>query len=183
MSESTPVRVAKRYVEATAADEIRPNLDAVATLMNAAAAWIARFPQVLAAAQRDAAETPGGLEPGEVWQDRLVAYWKEWDVLAERLEDVADKLDVICLHLPWGKLRENVGMVVSEVWSVVKHSRRSKAKTEYGFQEPQFRAHPDHKPHHIAYEVKRLVEWAGYFEKWVQHTTSEVKTALRTRVR
>lgn len=177
MSRSMPIRVAKRYYEA--ASSMTPALVDVMSALKNAEAWITRFPQVLSAAQHDATETPGGLQPGEVWQDRFVEYWRAWDEIEDRLRVLADKLDDVYLGMTGGRQRDNLGMLIGAIWSMTKSDRTSKSKTNYAFQEPKFRTHPTRKPHHIAYEVKRLTDWARHFEKWVGETLVKTKAASR----
>lgn len=164
--------------------EVAPLLDAVALALKAGSAWITKFPHVLGGAEDDARTIGGGLEAGEVWQDRFVVYWREWDEIEEQLRVLEDKLDAVYLtgNLPT-KLRDNVGVVIGRLRAIWSDRTRSKAQLSYAFQEPRFRPHPTRRPHHIAYEVKRLKDWAKNFEQWLGTAIDATNDALRTRVR
>lgn len=158
--------VAKR---AAAAQEARYLKGILAILQNTER-WLAGFPRVLAAAQRDDLT---GLNPGEVWQDKFSRYWKPWHKFSSSLGDLAYELN------DGNKLL--VRMIQDVTYDKSGHGSynpNDKKQFSYAFGNPLWRPHPMGQDH-IAYEEKRLEDWHEAATKWAKDTEKEAKKALR----
>jgi hypothetical protein len=165
---------ATKEAAAPAPSTLIPLLEQAETVHKRLRAWIREFPMVLRMAQQEALAT--NLEgTGLVWQDRLTAYWRELDQPNEVLESIDEQINQIYNSHP--------RMAVQDVANLARDAtawrlQPKKAMLEYAFGNPQFRNHPDRRDH-IAYEVSRLEEWAGAFEKWTEDSIQNLRKGVR----
>ena len=137
--------------------------------------WINRFPGVLRAAMGEADDLQDKAAVPLVWQDRFVSYWHEITDLEKELSEIA--YDVEGYEYPKGSANQALRRTIENTnprWAP------TKAKTEYAFDKVHFLFSTKlNRPHHIAYEVPRLQEWADAFEKWTQETKRTLVASIK----
>jgi len=141
--------------------------------------YLSRFSSVLSAALHEDRTT---LEPDEVWQDQFVRYWKDWDPIRKRLEDLASDLGDLSLY----DLEAHIKKATAETSGTPSYNPNSPYQIGYatndGTGHTTFRKTPQGRQH-IAYKVDRLKTWGEAMVRWAKEgqTLAQKLTKIKTR--
>lgn len=165
-------RVANRFIQAAAANDLPPLLDEIVKLHEQVIKpWIGRFDQVLMAAERDSTDLPTGW----VRQTEFVAYLNQFD------DQLSPKMRALRMR-------------IEKVWVAIGREEAANDLT-YNFDDIVFRAQaataePGHKARlahaisnidfagdDIIYKIGTLQEWADAFRAWCENSIVAIKAA------
>lgn len=135
--------------------------------VEALGSWAKGFPAILRQAEQDAETLPAGW----VWQARFVKFFEGADVFESQLRDLEDRLAGIY----YGQDKE------SDIANAARGDLRQprKAQIGYAIEVIQFFDHPKLGKDYIAYDVKRLKEWAAAYGKWLADATRGLNANLK----
>ena len=139
--------------------------------------WLSEYPHVLREAER---EDSTGLEPGEVWQDRISVWWGHLSANEKLLSTIADELEVDASSLPSEPTIQ--GRTPHSTANDIAYNiemQKSLPRAAQWPVTPVFRPHPTMGRHHVAYSVHALNEWHTHFSNWLSETERNVASLTK----
>lgn len=135
--------------------------------VDALESWLKGFPSVL----RQAEQETEGLSEGWVWQPRFVKFFEGADVFESQLREAEDRLAGIYYEQT----------KASDLANAARGDLRQPKKAQIGYAIGglQFFDHPKLGKDYIAYDVKRLKEWAAAYGKWLTDAARGLKANLK----
>lgn len=129
--------------------------------------WFKSFAGVLRQAEQDTE----GLPDGWVWQPPFVKFFEGADVFESQLREIDDRLAGI--YYDQGKK----GDIANAARGDIRQPR--KAQIGHAIGALDFFVHPKLGKDTIAYDVKRLKEWAAAYDKWLADAARGLKANLK----
>jgi hypothetical protein len=148
------------------AQRLESKVKEAAALLGKVQAWGAKFPSVLARARKN------GLQAGWVWQDDLIEYFSEWEILSSDLRLMEKSLGA--LSFDDQKLSDLANLALDAVYEPPR-----KARPDYAMETFEFLPDPNATEENIAYKVPRLKEWNRNFGQWVGRSVSNLQGVLK----
>ncbi len=170
---TTSLRIAARYQRSLLQERKAASPNLVATLTEAIQSlgglksWFQTFPTVLQQAEQESE----GLPAGWVWQPRFVRFFEGADVFESQLRDIDDRLAGI--YYEQGKASDVANAARGEI------RQPRKAQIGYAIGGIEFFDHPKLGKDTIAYDAKRLKEWASAYDKWLADAARGLKAHLK----
>lgn len=170
---TTPLRITARFQRnllqerTAAAPDLGVTLNDALQALSGLESWFKAFAGVLRQAEQDTE----GLPSGWVWQPRFVKFFEGADVFESQLRESDDRLAGIY----YGQDKE------SDIANAARGDLRQprKAQIGYAIEEIQFFDHPKLGKDYIAYDVKRLKEWAAAYGKWLTDAARGLNANLK----
>lgn len=163
--------IAQRYAAMASAQRLGSKVKEAAALLGKVQVWGSKFPSILARARKN------GLQAGWVWQDDLIEYFSEWEILASDLRLVEKSLKG--LSFDDQKLSDLANLALDAVYEPPR-----KARPDYAMEIFEFLPDPNATSarsleENIAYKVPRLKEWNRNFGQWVHRGIHNLQGVLK----
>ena len=158
--------IALRYAALSSARKLEAGVREALALMLKVQAWGSKFSLVLSRARND------GLGAGWVWQDGLIEYFSEYELLSSDMRLIEKSLSNLSFD------DQELGDLTNLALDAVYEPPR-KARPDYALETFEFFPDPSSTEENIAYKVQKLKEWSRTFQQWAARSVHNLHGVLK----